>query len=277
LIGQKESSGEAGVTVRQRIERGAMSSFMIFDNFDRTKISIGEKLAWYMTNRVTAAQKVRIEGDELTKLAKEKFPEWYEDSKIRPNSGFFQINTTSQNTIEGLKADVIIDKSRRSVTKNQATLLQLSTMLQSSPLLAETVPPQLLIQLFDLPASIKEKMIRQAEELLKAKMEQDKANAVKPPSLSASLKDITLFEDDPQAQGQFAAQFGIQLANPVEDKEAENKTIQHLLDTEYQQKENDAKEKRHKEQLSTKVLEMVSNQAIEKEKIKNQPKKESKE
>jgi hypothetical protein len=266
FVGSKESSNEAAAAIRQRIERGAVSSFPVFDNFDRFKMSVGGKLAWYLTHYMTAAQKIRIEGEELTELAAKEFPEWFQSSR-QSGVGFVEINTARDNTIDGLLVDVIVDKSRRSVTKNQATLAQLSIMLQSSPLLAETVPPQMLIELFDLPASMKRKMTAVADQLMQAKMERDKSEGMKPPSLSASLSDITLLPFP--AQQQLAALFGIELQQPVMDVKQLQTMIKMKQDQMAASAELAHKQEKHEDQTTLKVAEMLNTTALEQQKLKH--------
>ena len=243
LHGAKESAGESGVAVRQRIERGSASSFVVFDNFDRFKLSVGQKLLWYISNYMTGPQKVRIEGEKTTAMAAEEFPQWYEGGK-RGDVGYLSINTVPGNTLSDLQADTVVDKSRHTATKNQAILFQLSDILRASPQMAETLPAELLIQLFDLPVSLKRDMIESSRETAKARAEQAKAELVKPPSLSASLSDIGLFANDPLAQAQLAARFGIQLSAPVakeQDKKIafdvmKHKSIMKLKETVHDEK-----------------------------------------
>lgn len=265
-FGQKETAGEAAAAIRQRIERGGVSSFPVFDNFDRFLLSAGEKIAWYLTSYMTAEQKMRIEGEELTALARQEFPDWYKDS-VMPNLGFLTINTSPQNTIKDLTVDIIVDKSRHSVTKNQQILAQLAVMMQSSPLLAESVPPELLLELFDLPATVKRKMQQSMQQLLQVRMQKDMASVTKPPSLSASFADIKMLP--PEAQVQFAKLFGIELPEPVNGEDVGMKDVLKLqADTIRQDKDLALKREKHQDQSLLKTMALwLQSQKSNREKV----------
>jgi hypothetical protein len=86
--------------------------------------------------------------------------------------------------------------------------------------MAESMPPELLIQLFDLPISLKREMMESSKQMQQAKAEQAKLELMKPPSMSMSLDDIQLFGSDPMAQAQVAQKFGIQISKPVESEQS---------------------------------------------------------
>lgn len=211
-LGQTQSAAESGVAVERRIGRAAMSSFVIYDNLDRFKFDVGTKLAWYITHLYTGARKIRVEGEELSEMARQQMPQWYTPSVV-PGTGYLQVNTTPENSIEEVALEIVVDKSAQAATKNRETLFQIQQMLQSSPMLAETVPPQMLISLFDLPATEKRKMMAASEELMQARMEQQKAEAHKPPSLTMNFKDIAMLPAEMQQQA--FALFGLEPTGEV--------------------------------------------------------------
>jgi len=265
FTGGKESAAESGVAVQKRVDRASVASFMIFDNLDRFQLNVGEKVAWYITHFMDAPRKVRIEGEELTRIAQEHFQDWFSPS-IQPGVGFIKINTRPINTLTELTVDTIIDQSAHSVTKNQETLQMIQGMLQSSQMLAETIPPQLLIQLFDLPFSIKQEMMKAAQELLQARQEAAKAEQNKPPTLSANLKDVVVLP--PSMQPAFLALFGLQSdGTPIEDSTEREKQQKQGLTMLQQAAELEFKDKKHNDQIGLKMIDMKNKDANEKEKI----------
>jgi len=268
FLGHKETASESGVAVRQRIEQGSLTSFVVYDNLARTKKEIGEKIMWYLSNFMSAAQKVRLEGQELTQFAQQKFPEWFEPS-MRPSVGFLEINTVAENSINGLKADVIVDEASHSVTKNQAILTQLSLAMQSSPIMAETVPPEMIMELMDIPATQKQKWIEINRQLVQAKMQREQAAMTKPASVSATLADIEKL--DPQAQAQMMEKyFGVKISLPIrpdEDDSADHKAMDVVDKMTAQKADHDLETKKHGDQMALKILEMVDNHALEKERM----------
>lgn len=268
FLGRRESSAESGVAVQKRQERASIASFMIYDNLDRFKLSVGEKVAWYISNLMTASQKIRIEGDQLTQFAQKNLPTWlYDQSALNPTTGFMEINSVPGNTLDDLRVDIIVDQSAHAATKNQETLGMIQGMLQASPMLAETIPPQLLISLFDLPASEKQKMMQGAEDAMKARMEQQKAEANKPPTLSANMKDVTILP--PAIQAQFLSLFGLQMQDGevVIDPAAEEakkkegmKILGSIADRQF-------KREKHNDQMALKMAQMDQEDDHESDKI----------
>lgn len=266
FTGGRETAGESGVAVQKRVERASVASFMIFDNLDRFQLNVGEKLAWYITHFMDAPRKVRIEGEELTRIAQQNFQDWFEPS-IQPGVGFITVNTRPINTLNELTVDTIIDQSTHAVTKNQETLFMIQQMLQSSQMLAETIPPQLLIQLFDLPYSIKQQMIQAAEQLMQARLQAQQAEQNKPPTLSANFKDAAILPEGPMRQ-QFLALFGIQdNGEPIEDPAEREKMQKTALATLTSAANLDLKERKHTDQTGLKMISMRDNREIEEKKL----------
>jgi hypothetical protein len=269
-LGRRESSAESGVAVQRRQERASVASFMIYDNLDRFKLSVGEKVAWYITHLMTAQQKIRIEGDQLTQFAKQHYPNWlFQPSQTGQPYGFMEINSTADNTMDDLRTDIIVDKSAHAATQNQETLMTMQQLGQAFPTLAETMPPQLLISLFDLPMSKKYEMMQAAEEAMKARMEAARAAANPPPSLSANLKDVALFSDNPGLQAQFLGMFGLKMEDGevVIDEEAEVAKREKGLKLLSSVADREFKREKHDDQMALKMAEMKEHSELEEKKI----------
>lgn len=270
FLGRQQSANESGVAVEKRVQRASTATFMIYDNLDRFKLSVGEKIAWYISNRMTAQQKIRIEGDQLTEFAKKNFPNWLYSPAKYGQYGFMEINSKGGpegNTLDDLQTDIIVDQSAHAATKNQATLMIIQQMLQSSPLLAETIPPQLLISLFDLPASKKEEMMKAAADLMQARQEAQKNEQNKPPTLSANMKDG--FGLPPDMQAQFFALFGLQVpqGTVVTDPAAEEKAKKDQMNLLNAVSEREFKRDKHHDQTALKMAEMLQKDEHEKKKL----------
>jgi hypothetical protein len=224
--GKKETASESGVAVRQRIEQGGLAGFIIYDNLRRWKMSVGSKIAWYLTNYMSYSSVVRIEGEELVQATMEQMQkseasrDWFKVNPMRPGVGFLKINTTEANTLENLKVDVNVDEARWSVSKATATLQDINAAMQSNPLLAKVFPPEAMVEYMPLSFSVKAKALARMKQLEEMQMQIEQAKAQKPPSLSADIGDIDKLP--PEGQVQLAAMFGIQLdPNSVVDKDAQ--------------------------------------------------------
>ena len=273
FLGHQETASESGVAVKTRIAQGGLASFVVYDNLSRWKKSVGEKVLWYISNFMTTAQKVRLQGKDLTATAQEKFPDWYEPSS-KNSFGFLTINTTKENSLTGLKADVIVDEAKHSVTKNQATLQTLAVMMQSSPMVSETISSEDIVELLDIPATQKEKMKENAAKNAEMRAAQQQAEAQKPPSVSASLADILKL--DPEAQAQMMQKyFGIQITEPMNDKKLEIDEQKAVLDSMHKDSEREFKKKKHDDQMTAKAMQLLSQREIEHERIEAQKEKPS--
>jgi len=230
--GRKETASESGVAVRQRIEQGGLSGFIIYDNLRRWKMSVGTKMAWYLTHYMTAPQAVRIEGEELVQQtmelmqSSEASSNWFKPNPMRPGIGFLSVNTDKLNSLEGLKVDVNVDEARWSVSKSTAILADINAAMQSNPLLSQTFPPEAILEYLPLPFSAKEKARQRMKQLEEQQMQLEQAKATKPPSVSLDLGDVTKLA--PEVSAQILDKFyGIQ-ADPSQmvDKEAEKSQME---------------------------------------------------
>lgn len=250
FMGKKETASESGIAVRQRIEQGGLSGFIIFDNLRRWKISVGTKIAWYLTHYMTMPSVVRIEGEELVQATLEAMQQseasqgWFRKNPLRPGVGFLKVNTEESNTIEGLKVDVNVDEARWSVSKSLSILQELNAAMQSNPMLAQTFPPEVMVRLMPIPFSIKQEALQRIPQLQQMQMALEAAKASKPPALSADLGDLDKLP--PEAKMQLLAMFGIKVSpeSVMNDPESQKTSL-----------ELQAKAEEHKMNLSAKHAE----------------------
>jgi hypothetical protein len=263
--GRQESSNESGTLFNQRVNQGSLQSFVMYDNLTRFKKSVGEKILFYISNYMTTPQKIRIEGEELTNMARQQFPQWLEESS-RQNVGYLTTNTHPSNTLEGLKADVIVEETKHSVTKNQMIMQQITPLINSSPVLAETISPLMIIDLLDAPSSTKQEWKKQVQQGMEQRAQAEQNKNQKPPSLSASLSDISVLP--PEAQAQFAQLFGLQLGQPLPDKEA----IKMEIDKNVKDADMALKLKKHVDGMNFKEMKAMLDVESKKWEILNTPK-----
>lgn len=247
FLGGREGAAEAAAAIRQRIEQGGLGHFMLFDNLSRWKKSLGEKILWYLTTYMKAPQKVRIEGKELTQLAMQQFTSWFKPAMTQ-DYGFVSVNTEESNTIAGLKADIVVDEAKHSSTRNQATLAQLAMLMQSSPLFAETIPPQLMLELSDIPESVKVQCRQWMEQLLQQRQESQN----KGPALTAKLEDISKLP--PEMQPAFAKLFGLEQSQPIPDAQAMQDMLKMINQNQAQDKELAHKKNTHEDHVILRML-----------------------
>jgi hypothetical protein len=270
FAGRKETASESGVAVRQRIEQGGLSGFIIYDNLRRWKMSVGAKMAWYLTHYMTVPQVVRIEGEELvqqtfdTMQKSESSKDWFKANPMRPGIGFLKVNTNPMNSLEGLKVDVNVDEARWSVSKSAAILADINAAMQSNPLLAQTFPPEIILEYLPLEFSAKEKarvLIKKNEEM-RANLEQVKAT--KPPAVSLDLGDVSKLS--PEIQVQMLQKFyGIQ-ADPSQMVDMEQQKTQAELQMKGQSHQMDMQTKMQGAELEAQKKMM----GLEHQKQKNQ-------
>lgn len=253
FMGGKEGAAEAAAAIRQRIEQGGLSHFMIYDNLSRTKRSLAEKILWYLTTYQKASQRIRVEGQEVTQLAQQAFPQWFEPSRSS-EYGFLTINTDRANTISGLRADIVIDEARHSTTRNQAVLAQLGEVMQSSPMMAETIPPQLILELTDIPASDKLKWKQWVDLLMQKRLQQQH----KPPTLTAKLENVSLLP--PEVQPQFLAMFGLQAQGAVQDQSTQLDQLKLLQKESHFNQSLEQKKKQHNDHVMLRELDQLLSQ-----------------
>lgn len=143
-LGQKQSAQESGRAVLARQAQAGLDNFIPLDNLRRTKQDLGEDIAWYITNEVNEPRKMRIVGDKLSIASLQENAGMQQGN--RPNVGYLEINTTSDNTITGLEVDVVVDEAQHSVTKDQSVLASLIDAAKSG-LIPVPPPPSVIMGL----------------------------------------------------------------------------------------------------------------------------------
>lgn len=196
FLGLKQTASESGRAVLARQAQAGLDSFVILDNIRRTKQNLGEKIAWYLTNEITLPRKLRIVGDKLAMQAMQSGG-IVEQSPTRPNVGYVTINTNSNNTIEGLQLDIVVDEAQHSVTKNQAALAAMVDAFKSG-FISIPPPPEVAMELLPgIPESLKQQW--------RASIEAQAAAQKEPiAKVSVNYKDIP-----PDAKMQVLEQMGL--------------------------------------------------------------------
>jgi len=141
LMGQQTSSREPGVTVRMRQETGLAVLYILFDNFRESRLLAGKILLSMVQQYYTNERIIRIEGEEGNKLLQI-------NSQKNPNAEGF-------NDVSVGKYDLVIDEAIDNQTMRMATLQMLVDYSQQNP---NTIPPELILEYSDLPASAKNKV-----------------------------------------------------------------------------------------------------------------------
>jgi len=157
MLGLKQSASESGRAVLARIAQAGLDNLIPLDNLRRTKHLLGSKVAWYLSNKVSAPRVMRLVGDDLTMqmLQDGRMEEYFKPAKNRPNTGYLEVNSEEKNTITGLEVDVVVDEAQYSPTKNMQMLNQL-TDFGKTGLMTEPPPPEVIVDLLPIPNSLKQ-------------------------------------------------------------------------------------------------------------------------
>lgn len=169
-LGGKQTASESGRAVLARLQQAGLDHFVPLDNMRRTKGELGRGIAWYLANEISTPRVLRIIGDKLTMqvMSKGDIAPFFKQDNNKPNVGYLEINTSPENSLEGLEVDIIVDEAGHSPTKNSAALNTLAD-LGKSGVLTIPPPPEVVIELSDLPQSLKEIWLKSIEQ---AKSEQ---------------------------------------------------------------------------------------------------------
>jgi len=197
-LGLKQSSSESGRAVLARLGQAGLDNLIPLDNLRRTKHNLGTKVAWYLSNRITAPRVLRLTGDDLTMQAMNdgRLGEYFSASTSRPNVGYLKVNSEKKNTITGLEVDIVVDEAQHSATKNMQMLNQL-TDFGKTGLLTVPPPPEVIIELLPIPLSLKQAWKQAAAQ---------QAQSVEPEmQVSTNYKDLP-----PEAQTQVLEKQGIE-------------------------------------------------------------------
>jgi hypothetical protein len=193
--GLKETASESGRAVMARQSQAGLDTFNALDNMRRTKQNLAVNIAWYLSNKITDARKLRITGDTLSmqQLGQTGLVEM---SPTRPNVGYVDVNTKPENTIYGLEVDIVVDEAQHSPTKNMGIINQLTDAFKSG-LIRDPIPAEAVIPLFNLPTKVEQAWLASIQ-----KEQGPKEPPAKP--VNINYKDMT-----PDAQQQALASLGI--------------------------------------------------------------------
>lgn len=193
--GLPQGASESGRAVLARQAQAGLDTFVPLDNLHRSKQNLGEKLVWFLVNEITEPRKLRITGEpsELQSLVQGNVA----TPSRNPNAAFIEINTKQENTIKDLEVDVVVDQTAYSTTRNMAILASLTDAAKSG-LLTAPIPPQVVIQMLDLPQSLKQSWIQS----LQSQAGENKQPPAKP--VNINFKDIP-----PQAQAEALNSIGL--------------------------------------------------------------------
>ncbi|MBE3116859.1 hypothetical protein IMZ68_06605 [Candidatus Bathyarchaeota archaeon] len=184
-LGGKQTASESGRAVLARLQQAGLDHFVPLDNMRRSKAELGRDIAWYLANEITAPRVLRIIGDKLSMqvMSQGGVAPFFKQDSQKQNVGYLEINTSPENSLEGLAVDIVVDEAGHSPTKNAATLNTLAD-LGKSGVLTIPPPPEVVIELSDLPQSLKQVWLQSIEQ---AKAEQ-KDPLVK--NVSVNYKDL---------------------------------------------------------------------------------------
>ena len=131
-LGFKQTASESGRAVLARQQQAGLDNFVPLDNMRRTKQLLGKKLAYYLTNDIPQAQKLRIQGHpmQLQGMAEKGVATM---SEKNPTVAYADVNTKDANTITGLEVDVIVGEAAYSPSKMQATVAAMVDMFKAIP------------------------------------------------------------------------------------------------------------------------------------------------
>jgi hypothetical protein len=140
-LGYKQTASESGRAVLARLQQAGLDHFVPLDNMRRTKSELGRNIAWYLSNEITTPRVLRIIGDKLSmQTLSQGIEQFFTKDEKRPNVGYLQINTSPENSLEGLEVDIVVDEAGHSPTKNQATLNSLADLGKAGVLNFQTCP-----------------------------------------------------------------------------------------------------------------------------------------
>jgi hypothetical protein len=155
MLGLKQTASESGRAVLARQAQAGLDNFVPLDNLRRTKLDLGKKIAWFLTNEITAARKLRITGStfEIQEMQKQGL---LEPHPFKPTLGYMEVNTKPQNTIEDLEVDVVVGEAEFSPNRMQANLAAMTDAFKSG-MVAVPPPPDVAIDMLPIPQELKER------------------------------------------------------------------------------------------------------------------------
>jgi hypothetical protein len=194
LMGVQTSSREPGVTVSKRQETGLAVLYTLFDNFAETRLCAGKILLSLIQQYVSAAQVIRIEGQEGMQLVE------INTQMQRDNEGF--------NDISAGEFDLVVDETIETASTRMLISQVLADYSHNNP---GSISPDLILEYANVPFTVKKKV--QQTYLAQQQQQQkniDEDRKVKLLEIQAKVdiahagevlkRDITLIEDERQRQ-----------------------------------------------------------------------------
>jgi hypothetical protein len=191
MLGLKQTASESGRAVLARQAQAGLDNFVPLDNLRRTKLDLGKKIAWFLTNKITAARKIRITGNtfEIQEMQKQGL---LEPHPYKPTLGYMEVNTKPENSIENLEVDVVVSEAEFSPNKMMANLAAMTDAFKSG-MVAVPPPPDVAIDMLPIPQELKERW--------KATLQPKEEDPMK---ISANYKDLP-----PDAKGALLEKKGL--------------------------------------------------------------------
>ena len=155
MLGLKQTASESGRAVLARQAQAGLDNFVPLDNLRRTKLDLGKKIAWFLTNKITSARKIRITGNtfEIQQMQKQGL---LEPHPYKPTIGYMEVNNRPENTIENLEVDVVVSEAEYSPNKMMANLAAMTDAFKSG-MVAVPPPPDVAIDMLPIPQELKER------------------------------------------------------------------------------------------------------------------------
>ena len=147
LMGVQAGTREPGVTARMRLESSVAVLYILFSNFRKSRIQAGKIHLSMIQQYIKQPYIVRLEGEEGTQLMDI-------NSQMNPERPGF-------NDISASKFDLIVDEEAENVTMRRGIAQMLMEMSQNNP---GTIPPEIILDYFGLPFSVKTKVAQYNEE-----------------------------------------------------------------------------------------------------------------
>jgi len=152
-LGLKQTASESGRAVLARQAQAGLDNFVPLDNLRRTKMDLGKKIAWFLSNEITLARKLRITGNsmELQSLIQQGLAEPH---PAKRDVAYMEINTTKRNSIGSLEVDVVVGEAQYSPTKMIGALSAMTDAFKSGTV-TQPPPPEVAIGLLPIPEEYK--------------------------------------------------------------------------------------------------------------------------
>jgi len=196
-LGLKQTSSESGRAVLARQAQAGLDNFVPLDNLRRTKLDLGKKIAWFLSNEITTARKLRITGNslEMQQLIQNGIAEPH---PFKPNTAYMEINTKTENSIENLEVDVIVSEAQYSPSKMIASLTTMTDAFKSG-MVSQPPPPEVAINLLPIPQEMKQLWLGQFQEKKpEAKVALNISYADLPPGVQAQVEAELGYKPDPE-------------------------------------------------------------------------------